>query len=80
MAALGLIGIVLYVMSLFNLNAQYVYLTDDIVMVFYTKYVRILVVVRTRIGRWGSVSNASNHNVLWKYIGMMCERRFSLFE
>ena len=58
----------------------YVYLTDDIVMIFYTKYVRILVVVRTRIGRWGSISNASNHNVLWKYIGMMCERRFSLFE
>ena len=62
------------------LGQEYVYLTDDIVMVFYTKYVRILVVVRTRICWWGSISNASDHNVLWKYIGMMLERRFSLFE
>ena len=41
------------------------YLTGDIIMIFYTEYVRVCVIVGTRIRRWGSVGYASNHDVFW---------------
>ena len=42
---------------------QLKYLTEDIIMIFDTEYVRVRVIVGTRIRRWGSVGYTSNHDV-----------------
>ena len=42
---------------------QLKYLTEDIIMIFDTEYVRVCVIVGTRIRRWGSVGYTSNHDV-----------------
>ena len=47
----------------FILISQLKYLTGDIIMIFDTEYVRVCVIVGTRIRRWGSVGYTSNHDV-----------------
>ena len=48
----------------FTLITQLKYLTGDIIMIFDTEFV--CVIVGARIRRWGSVGYASNHNVFWE--------------